>query len=120
MLYQTRAVNQAFHFSRKQSSFSDEIDSVEYDVPGEESTTYPGRTSLLSAILRLLQEHRVYKRKRTEPQVRILMPLEQKNATERKEIVYISTKPWNLAVDGCVGIFSVSKARRNLPNKEDL
>lgn len=65
----------------------------------------------MSSISRLQQEELAYNRMRAESGSKLLMRPEQQNSAWIKYIVPMSTKPGNLVVGVCAGIYSVTKAR---------
>lgn len=105
----TRVVKEAAYFWWTGSKFSKGIDNVDYDVPGEVRTTHRGWTDLLSQIERLLQEERVYGKKREKYGIDLLMRQEQKSIAWIQGLVQKYTKPRNLDADAFAGALSITK-----------
>lgn len=110
MLKHTSIVKKAVYFWQNSPSFSEAIENVDFDTPGEVETIDGGWTILMMNIRRLPQEEHVYKVKRGESVCNLLMRLEQKNAACMKDIVQKFTNPGDLVVDACVEMFSVTRA----------
>lgn len=87
----------------------DANENIDYGALGEVNTTNFRRKNLMSNISRFSQEERVYKVKRGQSEVTLLIRLEQKNGETMKNIVLTFTDPANLVEDACTGKLSVAK-----------
>lgn len=81
-LNRSKTLKQTVHSSLNWSSSSDVIENVDVDVPGEVIKTRPGWRDFLSDILWLLQEERMYNRKRGVSKFKLLMHTEERTLRE--------------------------------------
>lgn len=80
-------VNQAIHFWKNKSPFSEVMKKVDYDPPGEMNTKHPVWTNLMSDIWRLPEQEPLYKVQRVESRFRLLIQPEQKDIASVKVIL---------------------------------
>lgn len=96
-LNHTSILYQAFQNWRKGSAVLDPTDTVDYDVPEQVNMTHPASRNAMFNIRSRLREERMYKGKRAESGLNLLMRSEQKNTSCMKNIKQRSTKYGNLA-----------------------
>lgn len=100
-LKHTGFLKKAIHFWQKSTSFSEAIEKVDYDVPGEMNTSHPWRTDLMSSTLLVPQEKVVFNVRRGKSGFELLIRPGQKNIACMKDILQKFMKPGNLVVDTC-------------------